>query len=64
MSSTGALKAFEPIAASPNDTCPTQRAVARHNSAYDSLKAGKPVSYKAACEDKKAKPVQAEPQTS
>lgn len=61
VNSSGALKAFEPIAASPKDTCPTQKAIARHNSAYDSLKAGKPISYKAACEAVKASE---EPKTS
>jgi hypothetical protein len=62
VNSSGALKAFEPISASPADTCPTQKAIARHNSAYDSLRKGKPVSYKAACEA--VKQLAAEPKTS
>jgi hypothetical protein len=64
LNKSGALSAFEPIAASPRDTCTTQIAVARHNSAYDSIKQGKPVSYRAACEGKKTKPAEAEPKTS
>ncbi len=63
LSNKGALSAFEPIAASAADTCPTQKAIARHNSAYDSIKAGKPVSYKAACELKGKKEAD-EPKTS
>jgi hypothetical protein len=64
LNKTGALSAFEPISASPRDTCATQVAVARHNSAYDSIKRGKPVSYKAACEEKKPKASDVEPKTS
>ena len=55
LSEAGALKAFSPINASPADTCITQRQVAAHNSAYDSIKQGKPVSYKAPCDLKKPK---------
>lgn len=56
LNSSGALEAFKPIAASPRDTCETQRAIARHNSAYDSIRNGKPISYRAVCD--------AEPKTS
>jgi len=64
LSDTGALKAFEPITANPADTCGTQKAIARHNSRYDSVRLGKPVSYAALCELKKVKPALAEPKTS
>ena len=50
LSDTVALKAFEPIVANPADTCGTQKAIARHNSRYDSIRLGKPVSYAAFCE--------------
>jgi len=50
MTSNAALTAFHPISASPQDTCPTQRAIAEHNSTYDTLKNGSVVAYKAACE--------------
>jgi hypothetical protein len=62
LSDTGALKAFEPISANPADTCGTQKAIARHNSRYDSIRLGKPVSYAAFCELKKQ--AAAEPKTS
>lgn len=53
----GALAAFKPIEASPADTCSTQKAVAEHNSRYDSIKLGKTTVYKAPCEvDKKQEP--------
>lgn len=50
LTKAGALEAFKPIPASPRDTCDTQKAVAAHNSAYDSLKTGKDVTYKAPCQ--------------
>lgn len=50
----GAELAFKPIASSPKDTCSTQQQVAEHNSRLDTIKAGKPVVYKAPCDvDKK-----------
>lgn len=50
----GAELAFKPIYSSPRDTCGTQRQVAEHNSRLDTIKAGKPVVYKAPCDvDKK-----------
>jgi hypothetical protein len=62
LSNGGALAAFRPIEGSPRDTCDTQRAVAEHNSRYDSIKNGKSVVYKAPCDvDKKPSP---EPKTS
>lgn len=64
LSDTGALRAFEPISANPADTCGTQKAIARHNSRYDSIRLNKPVSYAAVCELKKVKPAAAEPKTS
>ena len=62
LTKTGALDAFEPITASPRDTCPTQRAVAEHNSRYDSLKSGKEVVYRAACDLAKPQKTPAEPE--
>lgn len=54
LTKAGALEAFKPLHASPQDTCSTQREIAQHNSAYDSLKTGKDVTYKASCDaDKK-----------
>lgn len=41
---------FAPIAASPADTCETQRAVAKHNAIYDSIRTGRAVKYQAPCE--------------
>ncbi len=51
----GAELAFKPISGSPKDTCPTQRQVAEHNSRLDTIKAGKPVVYKAPCDVDKEK---------
>lgn len=62
LSNGGALAAFKPIEASPADTCTTQKAVAEHNSRYDSIKNGKPTVYKAPCEVDKKQSV--EPATS
>lgn len=50
VTSLGAADAFKPIAASPRDTCETQRQVAEHNSRLDTIKTGKEVVYKAHCE--------------
>ena len=48
MSSTdGALAAFKPIPNSRHAPCVMQRAVAAHNSAYDTLKTGTEKVYKA-----------------
>lgn len=44
------LKSFTTIQASPKDTCETQKQVAAHNSAYDTLKQGKEVVYTAPCD--------------
>lgn len=46
----GALSAFKPIANSAKAPCEMQRQVAGHNSAYDTLKLKKPVTYKAPCD--------------
>lgn len=46
----GAELAFKPISGSPKDTCSTQQQVAEHNSRLDTIKAGKPVVYKAPCD--------------
>jgi hypothetical protein len=50
VTSLGAAEAFRPIAASPADTCETQKQVAEHNSRLDTIKSGKEVVYKAACD--------------
>jgi len=57
-----ALEAFKPIAASKRDTCETQKSVAEHNSAYDTLKTGKAVVYAAPC--RVDKPTTKPPKTS
>ena len=49
LSRAGALAAFQPIRASAQDTCETLKQVAEHNSAYDTLKTGREVVYKATC---------------
>lgn len=46
------LTAFKPIGYSMRDTCTTQKEIAAHNSVYDTLKAGKPLIYRAPCEGK------------
>lgn len=46
-------RSFKPISYSRNDTCETQQQVAEHNSVYDTLKTGKPVSYVAPCSQNK-----------
>jgi len=66
LTQAGALAAFKPIANSPMAPCVIQRDVAAHNSAYDTIKRGKAVVYKAPCDvDKPAPaPVKSEPKTS
>lgn len=49
VSTDSSLQSFKPIQASPKDTCETQKQVAAHNSAYDTLKQGKQVVYTASC---------------
>jgi hypothetical protein len=49
VSTDSSLQSFKPIQASPKDTCETQKQVAAHNSAYDTLKQGKQVVYTANC---------------
>ena len=44
------MGSFEPISASPADSCATQKAIARHNATYDSIRRGKAVKYLAPCE--------------
>lgn len=46
----GALAAFKNIPNSPKAPCDMQKAVAEHNSRYDTLKNGKEVVYKAPCQ--------------
>ena len=46
----GALRAFRPIPNSATAPCQMQRAVAAHNSVYDTLKAKKAVYYRAPCD--------------
>lgn len=46
----GALAAFKPIPNSTRAPCTMQRAVAEHNSRYDTLKTGSEVAYKAPCD--------------
>ena len=47
---TSALEAFKPIPNSARAPCDMQKAVAEHNSVYQSLKTGKDVAYKAPCQ--------------
>lgn len=51
VTSAGAADAFKPIAASPRDTCETQRQIAEHNSRLDTIKSGKEIVYKAHCDN-------------
>ena len=46
----GALGAFQPIQNSRQAPCSVQKAIAAHNSVYDTLKSRKAVVYKAPCE--------------
>lgn len=50
VTSDGALKYFKPIEWHAKDPCKTERQIAEHNSAYDTLKQGKQVVYTASCE--------------
>ena len=52
LTKTSALDAFKPIQNSAQAPCQMQMEVAQHNSAYDTLKTGKEVSYKAPCQVK------------
>jgi hypothetical protein len=59
----GALDAFKPIANSARAPCGMQREVAEHNSAYDTLKGGRAVTYKAPCDvDRKPPPPAPKPE--
>ena len=49
----GALGAFQPIQNSRQAPCSVQKAIAAHNSVYDTLKTKKAVIYKAPCETDK-----------
>lgn len=49
----GALGAFQPIQNSRQAPCSVQKAIAAHNSVYDTLKTKKAVVYKAPCETDK-----------
>lgn len=53
--SESALRAFKPIPNSTRAPCVMQRAVAAHNSAYDTLQQGREVVYKAPCDVDKPK---------
>ena len=55
LNKTGALDAFKTIRNSAQAPCEMQRDVAEHNSRYDSIKEGKPVTYKAPCDIDKPK---------
>lgn len=50
VSTSGALASFKPIPNSTKAPCEMQRAVAAHNSAYDTLKTGTERVYKAPCD--------------
>jgi hypothetical protein len=56
LTEAGALAAFKPIANSRRAPCEMQRAVAAHNSAYDTLQVGREVAYKAPCDVDKPAP--------
>lgn len=56
LTEAGALAAFRPIPNSRRAPCEMQRAVAAHNSAYDTLQSGKEVAYKAPCDVAKKPP--------
>lgn len=55
------VQSFRPIAMSRNDTCPTQRAIAAHNSVYQTIKTGKVVAYRAPCDADEAGKSQSKP---
>lgn len=56
LTEAGALGAFRALPNSARAPCVMQRAVAEHNSAYDSLKQGREVVYKAPCDVDKPPP--------
>lgn len=56
LTSPGALAAFKPIPNSARAPCQMQRAVAEHNSRYDTMKTGSEVAYKAPCDTDKPAP--------
>lgn len=56
LTNAGALAAFKAIPNSKRAPCEMQRAVAEHNSRYDTLKTGTEVSYKAPCDVDAAPP--------
>lgn len=60
----GALAAFKPLRNSLQAPCEMQRDVAEHNSRYDSMKTGNPVTYKAPCDVDKKPALSTEPKTS
>lgn len=60
LTEAGALGAFQPIHNSRQAPCSVQKAIAAHNSVYDTLKSRKAVVYKAPCETDK--PAQGAPQ--
>lgn len=49
-SSHAALELFKPLPNSPKAPCSMQKAVAEHNSVYDTLAKGKETVYRAPCE--------------
>lgn len=56
LTNQGALAAFKPIPNSTQAPCSMQRAVAEHNSRYDTLKQGSEVAYKAPCDTDRPAP--------
>lgn len=56
LTEAGALAAFKALPNSARAPCVMQRAVAEHNSAYDSIKQGREVVYKAPCDTDKPAP--------
>jgi len=57
----GAIAAFKNIPNSPKAPCDMQKAVAEHNSRYDTLRDGKEIVYKAPCVLSPPKKVPASP---
>lgn len=51
----GALGAFQPIQNSRQAPCSVQKAIAAHNSVYDTMKTKRAIIYKAPCEIDKPK---------
>ena len=50
LTEAGALGAFQPIQNSRQAPCSVQKAIAAHNSVYDTMKTKKAVVYKAPCD--------------